>query len=225
MKNAKKIIWGLLLIIAAILLVLNSFNVIDFELFFPGWWTLFIIVPSLADLIENKNKTDSLVSLGIGIVFLLCAQGILAWDMIWKLTLPIIIATIGIKMIFSALRKSNKSKVKMNININPKNSQKGVAVFSGTKLDFDNVLFDGVDLISVFGGVECDLRNAIIDKDCVINVACVFGGIDIKVPDNVQVINNVSCIFGGAEVLKSNPNVAHTIYIEGLCAFGGIDAQ
>ena len=101
--------------------------------------------------------------------------------------------------------------------------QSGFAVFSGTELNFDDVVFDGAELTAVFGGVECDLTKAIIDRDCVIKVTCAFGGIDIRVPDNVKVVNNVACIFGGVDVDKSNNNAAYTLYIEGVCTFGGVD--
>ena len=225
MKNTKKIIWGLLLIALAVLLALNSLGVIEFELFFDGWWTLFIIVPSLAALIENKNKTDSIISLLIGIIFLLCERDILSWDMVWKLALPIVLASIGIKIIISAFRKKKSHRIVKEIKVDGKNLQKGIAVFSGTELNFDNTVFDGADLVACFGGVECDLRHAIIDKDCIIHACCVFGGIDIKVPDNVKVVNNASSIFGGIDVIKSNNSATHTIYIDGICVFGGIDIQ
>lgn len=225
MKNTKKVIWGLLLIALAALLALNSLGVIEFELFFDGWWTLFIIVPSLAALIENKNKTDSIISLLIGIIFLLCARDILSWDMVWKLALPVILASIGIKIIISAFRKKKSHRIVKEIKVDGKNLQKGIAVFSGTELNFDNTVFDGADLVACFGGVECDLRHAIIDKDCIIHTCCVFGGIDIKVPDNVKVVNNASSIFGGIDVIKSNNSANHTIYIDGICVFGGIDVQ
>jgi predicted membrane protein len=225
MKNTKKIIWGLLLIVLAALLALNSLGVIEFELFFDGWWTLFIIVPSLAALIENKNKTDSIISLLIGIIFLLCARDILSWDMVWKLALPVILASMGIKIIISAFRKKKSHRIVKEIKVDGEDLQKGIAVFSGTELNFDNAVFDGADLVACFGGVECDLRHAIIDKDCIIHACCVFGGIDIKVPDNVKVVNNASSIFGGIDVIKSNNSATHTIYIDGICVFGGIDIQ
>ena len=225
MKNTKKIIWGLLLIALAALLALNSLGVIEFELFFVGWWTLFIIVPSLAALIENKNKTDSIISLLVGIIFLLCERGILSWDMVWKLALPVILASIGIKIIISAFRKKKSHRIVKEIKVDGKNLQKGIAVLSGTELNFDNVVFDGANLVAFFGGVECDLRNAIIDRDCVIHICCVFGGIDIKVPDNVKVVNNASSIFGGIDIGKSNNYAAHTIYIDGICVFGGIEVR
>ena len=225
MRNIRRLIWGLLFLTVAILLVLNEFNVLDFELFFPGWWTLFIIVPSFAGLFEKKRKIDSLVSLGIGIILLLCAQGILEWGMIWKFALPIFIAYIGLKMIFSSFRKNKEPRVIKNIKIDGNNAQRCVAVFCGTDVEFDNVVFEGADLVAVFGEVKCDLRGAIIEKDCYINVVCIFGGVDIKVPNNVRVVNNIPNFFGGTEVSKNTTNATHTIYIDGVCMFGGVDIK
>ena len=225
MKQFRKILWGCIFLAAAIVIALNSFNIIDFDIFFDGWWTLFIIVPSLAGLIENKNKSDSLWGLLIGFLLLLCAQDILDWDLLWKLALPIIIAVIGIKMIVSAFRKNKSARVISKIKVEGRDVQSGVAVFCGTELDFDNTVFDGADLVAVFGGVDCDIRHAIIDRDVVINATCVFGGIDIKVSDNVKVVNNTTCVFGGVDVRNSNPNAPYTLYIEGTCMFGGVDVK
>ena len=223
MKNLRRIIWGIIFVAAAVVIALNSFGIINFDIFFDGWWTLFIIVPSFAGLIENKNKMSSLSGLGIGILLLLCAQDILDRDIIWKIALPIIIGVIGIKMIVSSFRKEKTSRIVNNIKTEGRDMQSGFAVFSGTELNFDDVVFDGAELTAVFGGVECDLTKAIIDRDCVIKVTCAFGGIDIRVPDNVKVVNNVACIFGGVDVDKSNNNAAYTLYIEGVCTFGGVD--
>jgi predicted membrane protein len=225
MKNLRRIIWGIIFVAAAVVIALNSFGIINFDIFFDGWWTLFIIVPSFAGLIENKNKMSSLSGLGIGILLLLCYQNILNWDIIWKIALPIIIGVIGIKMIVSSFRKEKTSRIVNNIKIEGRDMQSGFAVFSGTELNFDDVVFDGAELTAVFGGVECNLTKAIIDRDCVIKVTCAFGGIDIKVPDNVKVVNNVACIFGGVDVDKSNNNAPYTLYIEGVCTFGGVDVE
>ena len=224
MKNIRRIVWGLVLVAAAVIMALNSFGIISFDLFFDGWWTLFIIVPSVAALLEGKF-IDGIQGIGIGIIFLLCAQGVIDWDMIWKLALPIIIALIGIRMIFSSFRKNKAHKIVEEIKIESRDLQDGVAVFCGTELNFDNVVFDGANLTAVFGGIECDLRGAIIDRDCVIKVSCVFGGIDIKVPSNVKVVSNTTCIFGGLDINKTNNNCTHTLYIEGACVFGGIDVD
>jgi hypothetical protein len=73
--------------------------------------------------------------------------------MIWKLLPPVIIAYIGLKMIFSSFRKNKAEKIINKIKVEGRDLQNGTAVFCGTELDFDNAVFDGADLTAVFGGV------------------------------------------------------------------------
>ncbi len=85
----------------------------------------------------------------------------------------------------------------------------------------------GTTMNAIFGGVELDLTDAIIDEDVVINATAVFGGIDIKVPYNVKVkVSNVP-VFGGVsnKVPTSRDLNAPTIFLNSTCMFGGIDIK
>ena len=94
-------------------------------------------------------------------------------------------------------------------------------------MNFDRQEFKGADFTAVFGGVKCDLRNAIINSDQVINASSTFGGIDIFVPSNVQVKIKSTPIFGGVNDRAShttNPE-APTLYINATCIFGGVEIR
>ncbi len=89
--------------------------------------------------------------------------------------------------------------------------------------------FTGAELTVVAGGIELDLRNAIITRDIVIDVNCFLGGIDIFLPYSVEV--SVSCvpIMGGVEskingTFSRRENKA-TVYIRGTCFMGGIEIR
>ena len=45
MKKFRNILWGLVLIILGLIFGGNALGITDINLFFDGWWTLFIIVP------------------------------------------------------------------------------------------------------------------------------------------------------------------------------------
>lgn len=110
MKNKKGIIYGTLLIIAAVLLALNWSGILEFDIFFEGWWTLFIIIPSFIGIIEKRNKTGSSFALLLGILLLLQAQGVLRFQL-GKALIVALVAYIGIKLIVSSVRR-NKHKTK-----------------------------------------------------------------------------------------------------------------
>ena len=42
MKKLSKILWGVVLVLVGGIFALNAFGITNFEVFFDGWWTLFI---------------------------------------------------------------------------------------------------------------------------------------------------------------------------------------
>ena len=78
----------------------NALGITNINIFFDGWWTLFIIVPCFIGLFKEREKTGNIIGLLIGIALLLCCQDILDFDMIWKLALPVVLIIIGISFIF-----------------------------------------------------------------------------------------------------------------------------
>ena len=203
-------------------------GITNINIFFDGWWTLFIIIPCFIGLFKEREKTGNIIGLLIGIALLLCCQNVLNFDMIWKLAFPVILVVIGLSFIF---KDTFDHKVSEEIKkLNEKKTKDGgyCATFSGQDVKFDGEIFNGTDLTAVFGGVKCDLKNAIIENDVVINSSSIFGGIDIYVPDNVKVKIKSSSIFGGVDDKKRNQvenKDAHTIYINATCIFGGVDIK
>ena len=60
----------------------------------------------------------------------------------------------------------------------------------------------------------------------VIKVRCIFGGIDITVPEGVVVQSSVRAVFGGhSSPSDVAPAGAPVIRIEGTAVFGGIDTH
>ncbi|NLJ70195.1 MAG: cell wall-active antibiotics response protein [Clostridiaceae bacterium] len=239
-KNISRIIWGIALVVVGTIFALNALGLTEISIFFDGWWTLFIIVPSFAGLFSKRGKFGSLIGLIIGVVLLLSAQGILDFASVWKLLIPIIIILIGLKMIFtSTFNKNNKwtsEKIK-ELKNNRAAPVKDTAAFSTHNLDYNGQIFEGVVLDAVFGSITCDLRNAIIEKDCVISASAVFASIDIKTPDHVQVKIDSNALFGGVSDKRKKraynkddesdktdrSDKTFTLYVEATCVFGGVN--
>ena len=223
MKRINSIVWGLALLAVSAVLILNAFEITSIEIFFDGWWTLFIIVPSLVGLFNGHDKTANIIGLLIGTFLLLACQNIIDFDIMWKLIAPVIIAVIGIKMIFGGIG-INRGFIK-SIEAKGDDIKTASAVFTGQDIVVDNETFRGTELTAVFGGIKCDLRNAIFEGDTVINACCIFGGADILLPDNVNIKVNSNSFFGGIDNKKhqnSNDN-QYTVYLNGTCIFGGVE--
>lgn len=226
MKDYTKYIIGFLLIFIGLILGLNAFGITNINLFFSGWWTLFIIIPSLVGLINDKEKTSSLIFLIIGVWLFLAERDLIEYELLIKLLLPVILISIGLLLVFKDVLSINGKEIK-KINANNKENNNYIAVFGSQDLKFEDEKVENLDLKSLFGGIKLDLRDAKIEKDIVINTLSVFGGIDIYVPDDVKVKVSSTPFFGGVEVKrkKQSSNKEITIYLNSVCIFGGVDVK
>ena len=227
MKKNSNILWGIVLVAAGVIFALNAFEITNIDIFFDGWWTLIIIIPCFINLFKEKEKTGNLIGIAIGVFLLLCCQDILSFEMLWKLAVPVIIVLVGIKLICSGIFNKKSDETMKKIKEAGGQLKAGTAVFSGATLNCQGESFCGAELNAIFGGVKCDLRDALIDQDCVINAWAVFGGVDILVPDDVNVKINSTSIFGGSSDKRKNRSNSnpYTLYINAVCLFGGLDVK
>ena len=225
MKKSSSIIWGAVLVVAGVIFALNALEITHVDLFFDGWWTLFIIVPCFIGLFTEREKTGNIIGVTVGVILLLCCLGVLDFSMLWKLLVPAIIVIIGFKMVYTGVFGNRANEIMKKMKADGKAPKVCCAAFSGCDLNYDYEVFEGAEITAVFGGVKCDLRNAVIEKDCAIQASAIFGGIDVLVSSNVNVKVNSNSIFGGV----SNKTDAHpdrpTVYVNATCMFGGAEIK
>lgn len=236
-----KVIWGFGLILFGLALATREFGLITFRIFFPGWWTLFIIVPCVKSIVQKSNGIITNIGLGLGLLLLLNAQHFVSFDVFRTLFIAIIFLIVGISLIF---KQPNKNRDRKQDDLNDtntayddvhaqrdeyekeatkreqsrtNNSYQGgtnyTAFFSTNNHQYVNEEFRGATISSILGNVQLDLRNAIIYEDSVINVTCILGGIDIYVPSNIRIINQCTAILAGVDSNVMSPrNMAENSY-------------
>lgn len=216
----KNSLWGIVLILVGVIIGLNKLDIISFNIFFDGWWSLFIIIPCLVGLFTDRDKMGNIIGLLVGVLLLLGCNDVINFDIVLSLLFPIILVLIGISLLVK-----NVSGKKMEVEkISDDNSY--TSAFSSQKVNIDSK-YMGSNINAIFGGVELNLVNAKIDKDIVIEVCAIFGGVDIIVPSDVNVKFNATSIFGGCSDKRKNISKDNkkTIYINGICLFGGVDIK
>ncbi len=227
MKKNSNVLWGILLVALGLVFGLNSFGLLDIDLFFDGWWTLMIIIPSFISLFSAKDKVVSIVGLTVGILLLLVSQDILTFELIKKITVPLIFVVIGLCLMFkdSFNPKQKSAFEQMKRTSGPLPELAGV--FSSQNTRYDGVAFEGADITAAFGGYVCGAENSLISKDCMVNCTAIFGGIDLYLPSNVNVLIRSTSIFGGVSDKRANtaPVPGPTVYVNALCLFGGVDVK
>lgn len=320
-RNNSAIITGAVLILLGLFIVGRAIGLIEFSLFFPGWWTVFIIVPCILGIINaNGGRTPFIIGLGIGILLLCCSNDWIRWSMFAPTLLAVVLVIVGLRLIigepfakkmndfcgnnrtagpqnpagnagqpgqpgagfaggqggaagqagaqgagFNAGQAGTAGQTAYtynpntntydanNVNIsdaagdgsnaNNANFKQGsaytgdknqgtcvcTAVLSGRDIRYDGEVFRGAMLSAFLGGIELDLRGAIITGQVVVEAKALLGGIDIWMPPYVRTVVNGTPVLGGVENGTRTPAGANestpTVIINTSCVLGGIEVK
>jgi len=158
----------------------------------------------------------------IGVVMELNVRGItnVGWEIVW----PLAIIAAGAYTLWHHTRRvtgwgpaQTSAEYPFDLNF----------LFSGTDRQINDQDFKGGRINAVFGGFKIDLTHADMKGDqAVMEVNAVFGGGEIIVPPNWDVVLTGSGVFGGVEDKTRryplDPALARkTLTIKGSVVFGG----
>lgn len=223
MRNFSRILWGIVFIGIGIIVALNSLEIANINIFFEGWWTLFIIIPCFIGLFEETDKTGNLIGLGIGVALLLACQDIINFELIVKLIIPFILIMIGLSLVF---KETIYGKISEKVNQNKGSLDSIVATFADQKKIVEDEEFKNSNLDAVFGSIKLDLRKALIKEDAIIKASSIFGDINILVPNDVNIELKSTPIFASiTNRTRKNKENTKTIYIDAFSMFGGINIK
>jgi predicted membrane protein len=217
-------------IIGVILVVVGVFLVLRNTGFFPGFidhvifsWPMLLVTIGLVITIGSSGgKTSGIIVMAVGAFFLIphIFRETFDVDMFW----PSVFIIIGVIFIFS------KRKGWSSISSTPQVGDDYidyVHVFSGGERQIVSDNFRGGKLTAVFGGSEIDLTKAKLAPGVSeLEIACVFGGTTIIVPDDWNVKIEVVPVLGGfGDSRKLNPgrviDTTKQLVIKGAVVFGG----
>jgi hypothetical protein len=107
-------------------------------------------------------------------------------------------------------------------------SDKMIAIFAGVTRSGRWRVRKNIQALALFGGMDLDLRNAIFDAPVVeISGFWCFGGLDIKVPEGIDVRDQTAGVFGGTDIRDIGDPApgAPTLVIKGMTLFGGVTVR
>jgi hypothetical protein len=105
-----------------------------------------------------------------------------------------------------------------------------VAVFGGASRKGAWRVPTSLEVVTVFGGADIDLRDAILPgREITIRAVSVFGGLSITVPPEMRVVDSGVAILGGRDVsgdsAESAAPDAPVLRLQGACVFGGVSVK
>jgi predicted membrane protein len=213
-----------------VLVLAGLFLVVRNTGFFPEFidnvifsWPMLLVAIGFVMTLGASEKSAGVIVMAVGGFFmipLVFRETFHMYNMFW----PSIFIIIGVVFIVSRRRGWNAVSSK---GIVGDDYVDYVNVFSGGERQIVSQNFKGGKISAVFGGIELDLTKANLAPGASeLEIACVFGGATIIVPDDWYVTIQVTPVLGGfSDSRKLSPgrsvDSSKHLLIKGAVIFGG----
>ena len=219
---APQLVMGVLIVVLGLLFTLENLGFVDNEEYLR-YWPVGLIAVGLLQLWQGRGCR--LVSGSIftfaGVWLLLQGMGIVTVS-VWTLW-PLLLVFAGASMVWRGMSGRGGERAIGDTH----STVSAMAVLSGVNRGNSSKTFSGGDITAVLGGCQIDLRQATIEGDAVIDVFAMWGGIEIKVPENWSVSGRVTPILGGYED-KTRPvrdGTNQRLLVRGMVIMGGVEIK
>jgi predicted membrane protein len=184
---------------------------------------MLLVAIGLVMTLGATEKTAGIIVMAVGGFFmipLIFRETFHMYNMFW----PSIFIIIGIIFIISRRRGWNAVTTKGIIGDDYVDY---VNVFSGGERQIVSQNFKGGKITAIFGGIELDLTKASLAPGISeLEIACVFGGATLIVPDDWHVTIEVTPVLGGfSDSRKLSPgrtvDPSKHLIVKGAVVFGG----
>lgn len=234
MNPVKKIVFGLTVVGAGILLLLFNLGYLnnDYRHIVFSWQSLLIAL-GFINLFSKDNWYTGIILLSIGGLFMTPMVTAIPFSII-DIAIPLGIILVGI---FISIKKISPSKCRFKERFEEEYDQAKssyckkdkdldeINIFSGGRKVITDPSFGGGSILNIFGGLELDLRQTSLkDEVTVIECLNIFGGLSLIVPPDWEIKTETISILGGfadkrTEVTASEMN--RKLLIKGVNLFGG----
>lgn len=243
-----RLVVGLLVIAAGVLLLLEKMRVIaDVDVL--DYWPVILIVLGIGKLLQPgldgyRRVFWGIIITAVGVLFLLNNLHYLHFwfDDLW----PILIIVIGFEMIRGGLFRhrvrvrwmamDDKMKEKFasgccsqfaDANTVDSDFINISAILGGGEYIFTNKKLKGGTVSAVLGGCDIDLRDADMEEDnIVLETSAIMGGIEIRVPRHWQVVMQGTPVLGGMDNKTTAPeNPVKRLIVRGSAVMGAVEMK
>jgi len=232
-RRSGKFIFGIIIILVGIALFLRQIDMLPYLNLRLSWPVILIIIGLFIG-IRNRFRNTApwiLISIGVfnlipGFTFTLGGSEVDSEDLV----VPAILIIAGLVMMLRPGKKKYRtgttglnSMSNMTLNAN--------VVFGGRKEYVTSKEFQGGSVTATFGGAEINLMQADTPaKEVVLDVKAIFGGIELIIPSDWDIKNEVDTILGSVEDVRTirvmtSLQARKTLILQGTCFCGGIEIK
>lgn len=253
MKESKKgffdmkILIGLLILMAGILVLLRNLDYIQ-EVHILDYWPVILILLGLKKVFDPQPFRQvywGLVILAIGVLFMLRNLAYLHFSVgdLW----PVVLILLGIEIFRSGFGHSRFRQAHWHACCSGKDAKDSAGSFAahlgsqsldndyinvsvvlgGTHIKPISKQLKGGSISAIMGGCEIDLRDADIKGNAMsLEITTIMGGVELWVPAHWQVVSQVSPLLGGVEnkAVPRGENLKE-LFLKGTAIMGGVEVK
>ena len=181
------------------------------------YWPAVVVLIGLTKIANSTQRVFGVILTVIGASLLAYTAGWLRFTIFdfWPLFLIVLGAAIVLRALGFRLPSSS-----------PSDSAQIWTVFNGRKVRSTSRDYSGNAIFTFMGGCELDLTDAdIMHSPAVIDAFVMWGGIEIYVPENWEVVGEVVPFMGGFEMKTGAGSAERRLIVRGGVVMGGIDVK
>jgi Domain of unknown function (DUF5668) len=241
--------WGLAIVLIGMSLLLYNAGVIPFNPL-ARYWPVLLILFGVMNLMTQSGRFFGFLLILAGAFLQLNKLGIthLTFADLW----PVALIAIGLLLMWGSLETRGFIRAKKRVlndfrdqvagavggttadgTDNPPGALNAVAIFGGCERRISSKNFRRGKATAVLGGIELDFRDADIDSEtgeAMLEINCVLGGVEIRVPEIWHVHSRSVPVLGGYEDTSRQTGDAagakpKTLVITGMVVLGGVEIR
>jgi len=220
LRITPRLVLGLSIMTAGLVLALDSLGVLDSGEVFRFWPLVLIAVGIVKWTTPPRHAQAGLVWIAAGIAFLLVTLGNMPFGRLWAVLLFFVDANLAWRSLRPRPLPGELGDPTATVDM--------LAVLGGAKTASFASDFRGGHAMATLGGCELDLRRASIaeGRTPVLDTFAFWGGVEIKVPEDWEVVNRGSAFLGGFEnKTRPLPGATKRLVVTGLAIMGGVEVK
>ena len=223
LQSTPQLVLGLLIVTVGVLFTLESLDYLDADRVLR-YWPAGVIALGLAKIWQSRSGYGSAFG-GVAVtligVWLLLEFSVRAVEIDFAAVWPMVLVLLGAALVWRSVTARRPAPGDSNSYIS------AMAVLGGVNRGNNSANFRGGDLTAVLGGCEIDLRQAKIDGEAIVDVFAMWGGIELRVPEEWTIVTRVTPLLGGVEEKTRPPQVGppQRLIVRGFVIMGGVEIK
>jgi len=216
LRITPRLVVGLAVMAAGLVLALDSLGLLDADRVLRFWPLVLVAVGVTKMLSRCPERAFLWIVAGLGLQ--LHVLGYLPSASVWAVLLFLLGASIAWRALRGPVARAPRSSDAIDM----------VAVLGGTKGGSTSLDFRGGSALALLGGCDIDLRQASITEggEAVLDTFAFWGGIEIRVPEDWEVVNRGGAFLGAFEIkARPRPGTRKRLLITGTAIMGGVEVK